>query len=290
MVFILHSHGCLFNSAYFLNYCILDAVTSILTVSKWLRVFEKESHMSKLQGKVAVVTGASKGIGAAIAKSLAAEGASVVVNYASSKSGAKTVVDSITAAGGKAVGGDVSKASEAQGIIDAAIKNYGRLDILVNNSGVYEFGAIEEVTEDQFHRMFNINVLGLLLTTKAALKHIGEGGSIINIGSVVSRVTPPASSVYTGTKGAVDAITGVLARELGPKKIRVNTLNPGMVETEGVHAAGFLGTDFEKALVAQTPLGRVGQPGDIASVAVFLASDDSGWLTGEQILAGGGLR
>lgn len=248
--------------------------------------------MSKLQGKVAVVTGASKGIGAAIAKSLAAEGASVVVNYASSKSGAKTVVDSITAAGGKAVavGGDVSKASEAEGIIDAAIKNYGRLDILVNNSGVYEFGAIDEVTEDQFHRMFNINVLGLLLTTKAALKHIGQGGSIINVGSVVSRVTPPASSVYTGTKGAVDAITGVLARELGPKKIRVNAINPGMVETEGTQSAGFLGTDFEKGLVAQTPLGRIGQPGDIASVAVFLASDDSGWLTGEQILAGGGLR
>jgi 3-oxoacyl-[acyl-carrier protein] reductase len=239
-----------------------------------------------------VVTGASKGIGAAIAKSLAAEGASVVVNYASSKSGAKTVVDSITAAGGKAVavGGDVSKASEAQGIIDAAIKNYGRLDVLVNNSGVYEFAPIEGVTEDQFHRMFNINVLGLLLTTQAALKHIGAGGSIINIGSVVSRVTPPASAVYTGTKGAVDAITGVLARELGPKKIRVNAINPGMVETEGVQSAGFLGTDFEKGLVAQTPLGRVGQPGDIASVAVFLASDDSGWLTGEQILAGGGLR
>jgi 3-oxoacyl-[acyl-carrier protein] reductase len=248
--------------------------------------------MSKLKGKVAVVTGASKGIGAAIAKSLAAEGASVVVNYASSKSGAKTVVDSITAAGGKAVavGGDVSKASEAEGIIDAAIKNYGRLDILVNNSGVYEFSPIEGVTEDQFHRMFNINVLGLLLTTKAALKHIGEGGSIINVGSVVSRVTPPASSVYTGTKGAVDAITGVLARELGPKKIRVNAINPGMVETEGVHSAGVLGTDFEKALVAQTPLGRVGQPGDISSVAVFLASDDSGWLTGEQLLVGGGLR
>ena len=248
--------------------------------------------MSKLKGKVAVVTGASKGIGAAIAKSLAAEGASVVVNYASSKSGAKTVVDSITAAGGKAVavGGDVSKASEAQGIIDAAIKNYGRLDVLVNNSGVYEFSPIEGFTEDQFHRMFNINVLGLLLTTQAALKHIGAGGSIINVGSVVSRVTPPASSVYTGTKGAVDAITGVLARELGPKQIRVNTINPGMVETEGVQSAGFLGTDLEKNLVAQTPLGRIGQPGDIASIAVFLASDESGWLTGEQILAGGGLR
>jgi len=248
--------------------------------------------MSKLTGKVAVVTGASKGIGAAIAKSLAAEGASVVVNYSSSKSGAKTVVDSITAAGGKAVavGGDVSQAAEAQGIIDAAIKNYGRLDILVNNSGVYEFDAIEAITEAKFHRMFNINVLGLLLTTQAALKHIGEGGSIINIGSVVSRITPPASAIYTGTKGAVDAITGVLARELGPRKIRVNAINPGMVETEGVQAAGILESDFEKATVAQTPLGRLGQPGDIASVAVFLASDDSGWLTGEHILAGGGLR
>jgi 3-oxoacyl-[acyl-carrier protein] reductase len=248
--------------------------------------------MSKLAGKVAVVTGASKGIGAAIAKSLAAEGASVVVNYASSKSGARTVVDSITAAGGKAVavGGDVSKAAEAEGIIDAAIKNYGRLDILVNNSGVYEFSPIEAINEDQFHKMFNINVLGLLLTTQAALKHIGEGGSIINIGSVVSRTTPPASAIYTGTKGAVDAITGVLARELGPKKIRVNTLNPGLVETEGTHSAGFLNTEWEKSLVAQTPLGRLGQPDDIAKVAVFLASDDSAWLTGEQVLTGGGLR
>jgi 3-oxoacyl-[acyl-carrier protein] reductase len=248
--------------------------------------------MSKLTGKVAVVTGASKGIGAAIARSLAAEGASVVVNYASSKSGAESVVSAITAAGGKAVavGGDVSKGAEAEGIIDAAIKNYGRLDILVNNSGVYEFGPIESVTEEQFHRMFNINVLGLLLTTQAAVKHIGEGGSIINIGSVVSRITPPASAVYTGTKGAVDAITGVLARELGPKKIRVNTLNPGLVETEGTHTAGVMNSDFEKGTLAQTPLGRTGQPGDIASIAVFLASDDSAWLTGEQLLAGGGLR
>jgi 3-oxoacyl-[acyl-carrier protein] reductase len=248
--------------------------------------------MSKLEGKVAVVTGGSKGIGAAIAKSLAAEGASVVVNYASSKSGARTVVDAITEAGGKAVavGGDVSNAAEAKGIIDAAIKNYGRLDILVNNSGVYEFAAIEAVTEETFHRIFNINVLGLLLTTQAALKHIGEGGSIINIGSVVSRITPAATSIYTGTKGAVDAITGVLARELGPKKIRVNAINPGMVETEGTHAAGFHDTDFEKSTISQTPLGRLGQPKDIASIAVFLASDDSGWLTGEQILAGGGLR
>jgi 3-oxoacyl-[acyl-carrier protein] reductase len=248
--------------------------------------------MGKLSGKVAVVTGASKGIGAAIAKSLAAEGASVVVNYASSKSGADTVVAAIAKAGGKAiaVGGDVSKAAEAQGIIDAAIQNFGKLDILVNNSGVYEFSPIEAITEEHFHRIFNINVLGLLLVTQEAVKHLGKGGSIINIGSVVTRVTPPGSAVYTGTKGAVDAITGVLSRELGPKGIRVNALNPGMVETEGVHAAGFIGSDFEKGIVAQTPLGRLGQPGDIASVAVFLASDDSGWLTGEQLLTGGGLR
>ena len=248
--------------------------------------------MSKLTGKVAVVTGASKGIGAAIAKSLAAEGASVVVNYASSKAGADTVVAAITAAGGKAVavGGDVSKAAEANGIIDAAIKNYGRLDILVNNSGVYEFTPIEAITEEQFHKAFNVNVLGLLLTTQAAVKHLGEGASIINIGSVASRITPPNSVVYTGTKGAVDAITGVLARELGPKKIRVNSINPGVVETEGTHTGGFIGSDFEKGIVAQTPLGRTGQPADIAPVAVFLASDDSAWLTGEQLLASGGLR
>jgi len=248
--------------------------------------------MSKLSGKVAVVTGASKGIGAAIAKALAAAGASVVVNYASSKAGADTVVAAITAAGGKAVavGGDVSKKADAQGIIDAAVKTYGRLDILVNNSGVYAFAPIEDVTEELFHKQFNVNVLGLLLTTQAAVKHLGEGGSIINIGSVVTRITPPGSSVYTGTKGAVDAITGVLSRELGPRKIRVNALNPGMVETEGTQSAGFIGSDFEKGTVAQTPLGRLGQPGDIASIAVFLASDDSAWLTGEHILAGGGLR
>jgi 3-oxoacyl-[acyl-carrier protein] reductase len=248
--------------------------------------------MSKLTGKVAVVTGASKGIGAAIAKSLAAQGASVVVNYAHSKAGADTVVAAITAAGGKAVAvhGDVSKAAEAQGIIEAAIKNYGRLDILVNNSGVYEFAPIEAITEDQFHKTFNVNVLGLLLTTQAAVKHLGEGASIINIGSVASRITPPNSAVYTGTKGAVDAITGALSRELGPKKIRVNALNPGMVETEGTHNGGIIGSDFETGTVAQTPLGRVGQPGDIASIAVFLASEDSAWLTGELILAGGGLR
>lgn len=248
--------------------------------------------MSKLTGKVAVVTGASKGIGAAIAKALGAEGASVVVNYASSKAGADTVVKAITEGGGKAVavGGDVSKAADAQGIIDAAIKNYGRLDILVNNSGVYEFAPIEAVTEESFHRLFNINVLGTLLTTQAAVKHLGEGGSIINIGSGVSRITPPNSAVYTGTKGAVDAITGVLARELGPKKIRVNSVNPGIVQTEGTHTAGFVGSDFEKGLVAQTPLGRAGQPNDIASIAVFLASDDAGWLSGELLIASGGMR
>ena len=248
--------------------------------------------MSKLTGKVAIVTGASKGIGAGIAKSLAAAGASVVVNYASSKAGANSVVAAILAAGGEAVavGGDVSKSAEAQRIVDAAITTYGHLDILVNNSGVYEFSPIEAVTEEQFHKIFNVNVLGLLLTTQAAVKHLGEGASIINVGSVVSRVTPADSSVYTGSKGAVDAITGVLARELGPRKIRVNALNPGMVETEGTHSAGFIGSDFEKGTVAQTPLGRVGQPGDIASIAVFLASEDSAWLTGERILAGGGFR
>ncbi len=248
--------------------------------------------MNKLTGKVAVVTGASKGIGAAIAKSLGAAGASIVVNYSSSKSGADTVVAAITAGGGNAVAvqGDVSKASEAQGIIDTAIKAFGRLDILVNNSGVYGFTPIEAVTEDDFHRQFNINVLGLLLTTQAAVKHIGEGGSIINIGSAVTRITPPNSAVYTGTKGAVDAITGVLARELGARKIRVNTINPGMVETEGTVSAGMIGSEFEKALIAQAPLGRTGKPDDVADIAVFLASEDSRWLTGEQFLASGGLR
>jgi 3-oxoacyl-[acyl-carrier protein] reductase len=246
----------------------------------------------KLENKVAVVTGASKGIGAAIAKSLAAEGASVVVNYASSKAGADTVVAAIAAAGGKAVAvrGDVSKAAEAREIIEAAIKNYGRLDILVNNSGVYEFAPIEAITEDHFHRHFNINVLGLLLATQAAVNYLGEGGSIINIGTVASSITPPNSAVYAGSKAAVHAITGVLSRELGPRKIRVNTLSPGVVETEGTHSGGFIGSDFEKAVLAQTPLGRIGQPGDIASIALFLASEDSAWLTGEQLLATGGLR
>jgi 3-oxoacyl-[acyl-carrier protein] reductase len=265
---------------------------------QWRRTFapaqpsSKETIMSKLTGKVAVVTGASKGIGAAVAKALAAEGASVVVNYATSKTGADTVVAAITAANGKAVavGGDVSKAADAQGIIDAAIATYGRLDILVNNSGVYEFAPIEDITEEHFHKQFNINVLGLLLTTQAAVKHLGEGASIINIGSIVSRITPAASAVYSGTKGAVDAITGVLARELGPKKIRVNAVNPGVVVTEGTHSAGIIGSDLDAAALSQTPLGRLGQPDDIAAIAVFLASDDARWLTGEQLLAGGGMR
>lgn len=247
---------------------------------------------NKLAGKVAIVTGASKGIGASIAKHYAAEGAAVVVNYATSKDGADKVVAEIISAGGKAVAvrGDVSKAADAQAIVDAAINTYGKLDVLVNNSGQYEFAPIEAITEEHFHKLFNVNVLGLLLTTQAAVPHLKEGASIINIGSVVSRITPVASAVYTGTKGAVDAITGVLSRELGPRQIRVNALNPGMIETEGTQTAGFLGTDFEKDIIAQTPLGRIGQPDDIAAVAVFLASDDSRWLTGEQLLAGGGLR
>jgi 3-oxoacyl-[acyl-carrier protein] reductase len=248
--------------------------------------------MSKLKGKVAVVTGASKGIGAAIARAYGAEGASVVVNYASSKAGADAVVNDIVKAGGKAVAvqGDVSKAADAQAIIDAAVKQYGRLDVLVNNSGVYEFAPIEAITEEHYDRQFNVNVRGLLLTTQAAVKHLGEGGSIINIGSLVSRIVPEQTVVYTATKGAVDAITGVLSKELGPRKIRVNALNPGMVETEGTHAAGAIGGDFEKYALAATPLGRIGQPNDIASIAVFLASDDSYWLSGERLYAGGGAR
>jgi len=248
--------------------------------------------MSKLESKVAVVTGASKGIGAGIAKALAANGAAVVVNYASSKAGADKVVGEIVAAGGRAiaVGGDVSNAAQAAAIIDAAVKEYGRLDILVNNSGVYDMAPLEAITEEHYHKQFNVNVLGLLLVTQAAAKHLKEGGSIINIGSVVSRITPPGSAVYTATKGAVDAITGVLSKELGARKIRVNSVNPGMVETEGTHSAGFIGSDFEKWAVGTTPLGRIGQPDDIAHVVAFLASDDARWLTGETILAGGGTR
>jgi 3-oxoacyl-[acyl-carrier protein] reductase len=250
------------------------------------------SNTQKLSGKVAVVTGASKGIGAAVAKALAAEGASVVVNYASSEAGARAVVGVIEQGGGKAIAvqGDVSKAADAGAIIDAAIKAYGRLDILVNNAGVYEFAALGDITEDHYRRIFDTNVLGPLLATQAAAKHLGEGASVINIGSAVTAIYPPESAVYTGTKGAVDAITGVLAVELGARKIRVNAINPGMVLTEGVQSAGFLGTDFEKGLTAQTPLGRIGQPDDIGDIAVFLASEDSRWLTGERLVASGGLR
>jgi len=249
--------------------------------------------MSKLSNKVAVVTGASKGIGAGIAKSLAAEGASVVVNYASSKEGADRVVKEIVGKGGKAVAvqGDVSKPDDVKRIFAETKKAFGRLDVLVNNAGVYEFSPLGEITEEQFHRHFNTNVLGLMLATQEAVKLFGpEGGSIINIGSTASSLTPPTTVVYTATKGAVDAVTHVLAKELGPKKIRVNSINPGMVETEGVQSAGFIGSDFQKQLEAQTPLGRIGQPEDIAPIAVFLASADSGWLTGETLLASGGLR
>lgn len=248
--------------------------------------------MSKLAGKVAVVTGASKGIGAGIAKALAAEGAAVVVNYASSKDGADALVETITAAGGKAIAvkADVSKADQAQGMIDAAVNEYGRLDILVNNSGVYEFAPIEATSEELYRKMFDVNVLGLLLATKAAVPHLGEGASVINISSAVTSLLPEQTAIYSGTKGAVDAITGVLANELGPRKIRVNAINPGVIETEGTHAAGISGSDFESAIVAQTPLGRTGQPKDIATIAVFLASDDAGWLTGEKLTASGGLR
>jgi 3-oxoacyl-[acyl-carrier protein] reductase len=247
----------------------------------------------KLSGKVALVTGASKGIGASIAKHLAAAGASVVVNYASSKAGADTVVADINAAGGKAIAiqADVAKPADITRLIAETKKAFGKLDILVNNAGVYEFQPLEAITPEHFHRHFGINVLGLLLTTQEAVKLFpANGGSIINISSLVTRLALPNSAVYTATKHAVDGITGVLSRELGPKKIRVNALNPGMVETEGTHTAGFVGSDFEKNTAAQTPLGRIGQPNDIATVATFLASDDSGWLTGETLYAGGGYR
>jgi len=253
----------------------------------------RRTDMSRLKNKVAVVTGASKGIGAGIAKSLAAEGASVVVNYASSKEGADRVVAEIVETGGKAVAvqGDVSKAADVQRLFAETKKAFGTLDVLVNNAGVYEFAALGEITEEQFHRQFNTNVLGLSLTTQAAVKLFGaEHGSIINIGSTISTVTPPTAAVYTATKGAVDAVTHVLAKELGPKKIRVNSINPGMVDTEGARAIGVIGSDWQKQFEAQTPLGRIAQPEDIGPIAVFLASADSAWLTGETLLASGGLR
>ncbi|HET9285104.1 MAG TPA: glucose 1-dehydrogenase [Candidatus Angelobacter sp.] len=249
--------------------------------------------MADLKGKVAVVTGASKGIGAGIAKALAAAGASVVVNYASSKEGADRVVAEITRKGGKAaaVQGDVAKAADVKRLFEETKKAFGSLDILVNNAGIYGFAPLESVTEEEFHREFGTNVLGLILATREAVPYFGAaGGSVINVGSVVSSMTPAHTVVYTATKGAVDAVTRVLAKELGPKKIRVNSINPGGVETEGTHRIGVVGSDFAKQLIDQTPLGRFGQPEDIAPVAVFLASEASGWLTGELLSASGGLR
>src|SRR5713101_5531844 len=247
----------------------------------------------KLEGNVAVVTGASKGIGAGIAKALADEGAAVVVNYSSSKQDADRVVADISGRGGKAIAvqGDVSKQADIKRLFSEAQKAFGRIDILVNNAGFYEFAPLEEVTEDLFQKHFNLNVLGLLLTTKEAVKHMGsEGGSIINIGSVASSLRPPNSTLYTASKAGIDAITGVLAKELGPRGIRVNSINPGMIETEGVHAAGFVGSDFQKMVEAQAPLGRMGQPDDIAPTAVYLASSDSKYMTGETLSVSGGLR
>jgi 3-oxoacyl-[acyl-carrier protein] reductase len=260
-----------------------------LKQSNWL---ETEIFMGKLTNQVAVITGASKGIGAGIAKALAAEGASVVVNYSSSKEGADKVVQEITSKGGKAIAvqGDISKQADITRLFAETKKAYGKLNILVNNAGIYDLQPLDKVTEEHFHKHFNLNVLGLLLTTKEAVKLIGpEGGSIINIGSGVSTLTPPNSSVYTATKGAVDAITGVLAKELGPRKIRVNSINPGLIETEGVHAAGIAGSDFPKWVESQSPLGRIGQTDDISPTAVYLASSDSSYLTGEQLRVTGGI-
>jgi 3-oxoacyl-[acyl-carrier protein] reductase len=249
-------------------------------------------QMSKLKDQVAVVTGASKGIGAGIAKALAAEGASVVVNYSSSKAGADKVVADIVKSGGKAVAvqGDVSKQADITRLFAETKKAYGRLDILVNNAGIYDFAPIEAVTEDSFHKQFNLNVLGLLLSTKEALKFFGDkGGSVINISSAISTLTPPNTSVYTATKGAVDVITRTLSKELGPRKIRVNAINPGMIETEGVHAAGFAEGDFRKWVETQAPLGRIGQTDDISPTAVYLASSDSKYMTGETLAVSGGM-
>jgi 3-oxoacyl-[acyl-carrier protein] reductase len=247
----------------------------------------------KLDGKVAVVTGASKGIGAGIAKEFATEGASVVVNYASAKQDGDRVVDEISKRGGKAIGiqGNVSKKSEVERLFAEAAKAFGEIDVLVNNAGVYQFMPLENVTEQQFHKMFDVNVLGMLLATQEALKHFSaNGGSIINIGSLASSLTPPTGVIYNATKGAVDAITRTLAKELGPRKIRVNSINPGMVVTEGAVAGGYTEGDMRKMFESLTPLGRIGQAEDIAPAAVFLASDDSAWITGETLLIAGGLR
>lgn len=247
----------------------------------------------KLAGKVAVVTGASKGIGAEIARHLAAEGAAVVVNYSSSKAGADKVVTDITGRGGKAVAvqADLSQPSDAQKLFAEAKKSFGRVDVLVNNAGIYEFAPLAEITPEHFHKQFNLNVLGLLTATQEAAKHFGpEGGSIVNVSSVVATLAPPNTSVYSATKAAVNAITRSLGQELGPRKIRVNAVNPGMIETEGAHGAGIIASDFRKQIESQTPLGRIGQPQDIAPAVVFLAGPDSGWLTGETLYISGGLR
>ena len=251
------------------------------------------TNTGKLTGKVAVVTGASKGIGADIAKHLAAEGAAVVVNYASSKEGADRAVDEITKRGGKAIAiqANVAKKADVERLFSATEKALGKIDILVNNAGIYEFSPLDEVTEQQFHKHFDVNVLGLLLATQEGVRHFNpDGGSIINISSAVTSLTPPNASVYTATKGAVDAITRTLAKELGSRKIRVNAINPGMIETEGVVSAGFNEGEFRKTIEAQTPLGRIGQPNDIAPAAVFLASSDSKYITGETLRIAGGLR
>ena len=247
----------------------------------------------KLTGKVAVVTGASKGIGAGIAKEFAAQGASVVINYSSAKSDADRIVDHIAKGGGQAIAvqANVAKKSEVERLFAETEKTFGKIDILVNNAGVYEFVPLESVTEQQFHRMFDTNVLGMILVTQEAVKHFKfGGGSIINIGSLASSLTPPTAVVYNATKGAVDAITRTLAKELGPKRIRVNSINPGVVITEGATAGGFLEGEFRTSLESQTPLGRIGQPDDIAPAAVFFSSDDSKWITGETLLIAGGLR
>jgi len=247
----------------------------------------------RLDGKVAVVTGASKGIGAAIAKHMAAEGAAVVVNYSSSKEGADRVVDEITKRGGRAVAvrANVAKKKEIEHLFAETKKAFGKLDILVNNAGIYEFLPLEKVTEEHFHKHFDINVLGLLLAIQEATNYFGpEGGSVINISSSASKSAPGNGSVYSATKAAVDTITQSLAKELGPNKIRVNAINPGMVETEGLHEAGFVGSDFQKMFESQSALGRIGQPDDVAPAVVFLASPDSGWITGETLVVSGGYR
>ena len=246
----------------------------------------------KLAGKVAFVTGASKGIGAAIAKHLAAEGAAVVVNCRSSREGADRVVAEITSKDGKAVAvqANVAKKADIERLFSEGMKAFGRLDILVNNAGIYESASLEDVTEEHFHKQFDVNVLGLLLASQQAARHFGSaGGSIINISSVAPTLAPANYSVYSATKAAVDAVTRTLAKELGPRKIRVNAINPGMIETEGLHAAGITEGEFRKQAEAQTPLGRIGQPSDIAPAAVFLASDDASWITGETFYISGGL-